>query len=242
MLNSETKRKIDSARNILVGKKLDSKVQTKSKSRVRDHGEVFTPDFIIDDMLDLVKNEAERIESRFLEPACGDGNFLIKILERKLRVVKRVYKKSQFDYERNSLIAVSSIYGVELLDDNVELARERLYNFFLDEYKKNYKKKINNEFLKSVRYVLSRNILQGNAITLKDKKENPIIFSEWSLVNGIKIKRRDFKFVDLTEFDSNKLPLYEQKTTNENGEVVFSPKPVIEYPLVNFLKLHIAYE
>ena len=72
---------------------------TKSKSRVRDHGEVFTPDFIVDDMLDLVKNETENIESRFLEPACGDGNFLIKVLERKLDVVKRVYKKSQFDYE-----------------------------------------------------------------------------------------------------------------------------------------------
>jgi len=215
----------------------------KSKSRVRDHGEVFTPDFIVDDMLDLVKHETENIESRFLEPACGEGNFLIKILERKLNVVKRVYKKSQFDYERNALVAISNIYGVELLDDNVQRAQERLYNFFLDEYRKLYSKKVNNDFLKSIKYVLSRNILQGNAITLKDKEENPIIFSEWSLVKGIKIKRRDFQFATLTEvYDPSKLPLNSIKEVSDTGEIFFSPKPVEEYPPVSFLTLHIAYE
>ena len=104
---------------------------TKSRNRIRDHGEVFTPDFIVNDMLNLVKHETERIDSRFLESACGDGNFLIKILEKKLEIVENKYKKNQFDYERNSLIAVSSIYGIELLDDNVEEAQKRLYNLFL---------------------------------------------------------------------------------------------------------------
>ena len=207
-----------------------------------DDGEVFTPDFIVDDMLDLVKHETENLESRFLEPACGDGNFLIKVLERKLDVVKRVYKKSQFDYERNVIIAVGSIYGVELLDDNVKLAQERLYNFFLDEYKKNYKEKINNEFLESVKYILNRNILQGNALTLKDDKETPIIFSEWSPVNGVKIKRRDFQFVDLAEFDPKRPSLFSKMETSDTGEVVFSPQPMKEYPPVSFLTLHIAYE
>jgi len=214
----------------------------KSKKRVSDYGEVFTPDFIVDDMLDLVKHETENLESRFLEPACGDGNFLIKVLERKLDVVKRVYKKSQFDYERNVIIAVGSIYGVELLDDNVKLAQERLYNFFLDEYKKNYKEKINNEFLESVKYILNRNILQGNALTLKDDKETPIIFSEWSPVNGVKIKRRDFQFVDLAEFDPKRPSLFSKMETSDTGEVVFSPQPMKEYPPVSFLTLHIAYE
>ncbi len=221
--------------------KLKSEI-IKSKKRVRDHGEVFTPDFIVDDMLDLVKHETENIESRFLEPACGNGNFLIKVLERKLKVVKRVYGKSQFDYERNAIISICSIYGVELLDDNVLLAQERLYEFLLEEYQKIYRSKINNEFLKSVKYVLNRNILQGNALSLKDKVSSPIVFSEWSPVNGVKIKRRDFQFVDLTEFDPKKPSLFSVKETSDSGKVVFSPQPIKEYPPISFLKLHTAYE
>lgn len=220
----------------------DNNNLTKSKSRVRDHGEVFTPDFIVDDMLDLVKNETENIESRFLEPACGDGNFLIKVLERKLTIVERVYKKSQFDYERNALVSVSSIYGIELLNDNVLHAQERIYNFFLNKYKKLYKEKINNEFLESIRYVLNRNILQGNALTLKNDKEIPITFSEWSPVNGVKIKRRDFQFVDLAEFDPKRPSLFSAKEISDSGEIIYSPQPIKEYPPVSFLTLHIAYE
>ena len=209
----------------------------KSRNRVRDHGEVFTPDFVVNDMLDLVKNETENIESRFLEPACGDGNFLIKVLERKLKVVKRVYKKSQFDYEKNALLAISSLYGVDLLYDNVKEARDRLYSFFLNEYKELYKEKINNNFLKSIKYVLSRNILQGNALTLKDNKENPIIFSEWSSVNGIKIKRRDFNFVKIRNTELSRVGLF--KNLDEES---LSPKPIKEYPPTNFFKLHKTYE
>lgn len=214
---------------------------TKSKSRIRDHGEVFTPNFIVEDMLDLVKNETEKIESRFLEPACGDGNFLIKVLERKLEVVKKNYKKSQFDYEKNAVVAVSSIYGVELLDDNVYLAKERLYEFFLNEYKKIYKKKINDEVLKSIRYVLNRNILQGNALTLKDNKANPIIFSEWSPIPGAKIKRRDFIFKEIIR-EKKENNLFETKKFGDDGKEVFIPKPTKDYASVSFLKLHLSYE
>jgi len=210
----------------------------KSKQRVRDHGEVFTPDFIVSDMLDLVKNETERIESRFLEPACGNGNFLAPILERKLEVVKRKYKSSQTEFERMTLLAVSSVYGVELLQDNVEACIERLYKIVDDMYSKLYKDKCKDDFKKSIKFVLSRNILQGNALDLKtsDGKEY-IIFSEWSLANGSSIKRRDFEYRELADFDPKKPTLFSLREVSDTGEAVFSPMPVKEFPLKHYLKL-----
>lgn len=82
----------------------------KSRSRVRDHGEVFTPDFIVNDMLNLVKDESENIVSTFLEPACGNGNFLIEILRRKMETINRKFRKNQIEFECQSLVAVGSIY------------------------------------------------------------------------------------------------------------------------------------
>jgi len=215
---------------------------SKSRERIRDHGEVFTPDFIVEDMLNLVINETQRIESRFLEPACGDGNFLIKILERKLEVVKRNYRKSQFDYERYSLLAISSLYGVELLEDNTKKARARLYDYFFKQYCKLYKEAINSEFLKNIEYLLNRNIIQGDALTLKDPNGEPIVFSEWSLDNGKKIKRRDFQYSDLATLDQNNPSLFSISETSDTGETVFSPLPVKEYPLINFMEIYKAYE
>lgn len=212
--------------------------QVKSKQRVKDHGEVFTPDFIVNDMLDLVKNETERIESRFLEPACGDGNFLAPILERKLEVVKKKYKSSQVEFERNALLAVSSIYGVELLHDNVSACIERLYKIVDDTYSKLYKNKCNDDFRKSNRFVLNRNILQGNALDLKtvDGKEY-IVFSEWSPANGSSMKRRDFEYRELADFDPKKPTLFSLREVSDTGETVFSPMPVKEFPLKHYLKL-----
>jgi len=186
----------------------------------------------------LVKNETERIESRFLEPACGDGNFLAPILERKLEVVKKKYKLSQVEFERNVLLAVSSIYGVELLKDNVSACIERLYKIVDDMYLKLYKDKCNDDFRKSLWFVLNRNILQGNALDLKtaDGKEH-IVFSEWSLVNGGSIKRRDFEYRELADFDPNKPTLFSMREVSDTGEVVFSPMPVKEFPLKHYLKL-----
>lgn len=88
--------------------------QVKSKKRVTDHGEVFTSEKEVNAMLDLVKQETERIDSRFLEPACGNGNFLAEVLRRKLTVVEAKYKKSQLDYERYAIIAISSIFGLQV--------------------------------------------------------------------------------------------------------------------------------
>jgi hypothetical protein len=212
--------------------------QVKSKQRVKDHGEVFTPDFIVNDMLDLVKNETERIESRFLEPACGDGNFLAQILEKKLEVVKKKYKSSQTEFERMALLAVSSIYGVELLQDNVEACIERLYKLVDEGYTKLYKEKGNDDFRRSIRFVLKRNILQGDALTLKktDGKEH-IVFSEWSLVNGSKVKRRDFEYRELADFDPKKPTLFSIREVSDTGEAVFSPMPIKEFPLMHYLKL-----
>jgi len=212
--------------------------QVKSKQRVKDHGEVFTPNFIVRDMLDLVKSETERIESRFLEPACGDGNFLVPILERKLEVVKKKYRSSQVEFERNALLAVSSIYGVELLHDNVSTCVERLYKIVNDVYSKLFKDKCNADFRKSIRFVLNRNILQGNALDLKTAggKEH-IVFSEWSLANGSSIKRRDFEYRELADFDPKKPTLFSLREISDTGETVFSPMPVKEFPLKHYLKL-----
>jgi len=173
--------------------------QIKSKQRVSDHGEVFTSEREVNAMLDLVKQETERIDSRFLEPACGTGNFLVEILRRKLDVVESRYKKNQLDYERYSVIGVSSIYGVELLSDNAEACRERLLNIFVERYTKLYKNDANEECIRSIKYILSRNIVVGDALTLKTvgEKVEPIVFSEWSAVNGSMIKRRDYTLANL---------------------------------------------
>lgn len=214
-------------------------MQIKSKQRVKDHGEVFTREREVKAMLDLVKNETERIESRFLEPACGDGNFLAPILERKFAIVKRKYGSSQSEFERMAFLAVSSVYGVELLQDNIEACIERLYNIFNDVYVKLYKDKCKDEFRTSISFILKRNILQGDALTLKknDGKEY-IVFSEWSLVNGGMIKRRDFQYAELADFDPKKPTLFSLREVSDTGETVFSPMPVKEFPLVHYLSLN----
>jgi hypothetical protein len=166
--------------------------QIVSKKRVADHGEVYTSPREVNAMLDLVKPETERIESRFLEPACGTGNFLIEILRRKLQVVENRYKKSRLEYERYGVIAVSSLYGIDILEDNVIQCRNRLYDYFNEQYRNLFKSKCNNgptvstDCGKSVAYILSKNIIWGDALTLQTVGANPkpIIFAEWSAVNG----------------------------------------------------------
>ncbi len=212
--------------------------QIKSKQRVKNHGEVFTPEHIVNEMLDLVRNETEIIESRFLEPACGDGNFLAPILQRKMDVVKKRYKFSQIEFERMALLAVGSIYGVEILHDNVEACIERLYKIVDDVYTKIYKNKSKDDFRKSVRFVLCRNILHGDALNLKNPDSNKyLVFSEWSLVNGSKIKRRDFEYRELANFDPQKPTLFSVRQVSDTGEAVFLPMPKKDFPLMHYLKL-----
>ena len=177
--------------------------QIKSKERVAAHGEVFTAEREVNAMLDLVKQETERIDSRFLEPACGTGNFLVKILERKLGLVKKKYRRSPLDFERNSVLALSSIYGVDILVDNAETCRERLFKIWSKAYKSVCKTDVNEDVLKSVRFVLEHNIVCGNALSLMKVDENgkdsemPIVFSEWAFVRGNTIQRKDYTFEDL---------------------------------------------
>ena len=209
-----------------------------TKDRVINHGEVFTQEREVNAMLDLVKHETERIESRFLEPACGTGNFLVPILERKLEAVKQKYSSSQTEFERMMLLAVSSIYGVELLQDNVEACIERLLNIINNFYSKLYKDKYKEDFYTSIKFVLNRNILLGDALSLKKPNSTEyIIFSEWSLVNGSMVKRRDFEYRELADFDSNRPTLFSLREVSDTGEAVFSPMPVKEFPLKHYLKL-----
>ncbi|MDE5994304.1 MAG: hypothetical protein K2G60_02190 [Oscillospiraceae bacterium] len=213
-------------------------IQVKSKKRVADYGEVFTNPREVNAMLDLVKQETERIESRFLEPACGTGNFLVEILRRKLAAAKRRYKRSPSDYERMSFIAVTSIYGVELLQDNVDECRERLFEIWDSEYKAICKKECNDECREAVRYVLAKNILCGNARSLlkvdkngEDIHDEPLIFAEWSpLMNGM-IKRRDFRLDELVreQSDSRQMTLDSDRHLEySESENAFIPVPVHE--------------
>ncbi|HNI45806.1 MAG TPA: hypothetical protein PK230_13975 [Chitinophagales bacterium] len=209
--------------------------QVKSKQRVADHGEVFTAQREVNAMLDLVKQETERIESRFLEPACGTGNFLVEILKRKLAVVESRYSKNQIEYERYAILALSSIYGVDILQDNVQTCRDRLLGIFTHYYLSNYKKEIKPEFLKAAEFILSRNILWGDALTLKtpEPQPRPIIFSEWSAVNGSMIKRRDYTLANLLQSQ----PIDGLNLFSDLGDQAFIPTPVADFPLTHFLKL-----
>ena len=229
--------------------------QVKSKQRVVDHGEVFTNEREVNAMLDLVKQETERIDSRFLEPACGNGNFLAEILRRKIEVVKRNYKKSPHDFEKYMIVAITSIYGVELQADNVEECRERLFNIWNEEYSKNCKE-ANDEVREVAKFIFRRNILQGNALSLvkvdmagNDIPDDYITFSEWSLVMGDKIKRRDFRLdVLLRENDDEdnyamNFSLFDDasntnlwETDPVTNEVI--PKPIEEYPLTDYRRLN----
>lgn len=181
--------------------------QTKSKRRVSDHGEVFTAEREVNAMLDLVKQETERIDSRFLEPACGNGNFLAEVLNRKLSVVKSRYGKNLADYELYSFIAITSIYGVDLLQDNVQECRERLFQIWDNEFYTIWKQAASEEMRSVVQFILSKNILCGDALSLLQSDGTSIIFAEWSAVSGCLIKRRDFELSHMLEEHTEHLQL-----------------------------------
>lgn len=166
--------------------------QVKSRKRVQDHGEVFTAQREVNAMLDLVKQETERIDSRFLEPACGEGNFLAEILRRKLAVVRKQYRRKPSDFEKYCLLALSSIYGVELLPDNAELCRQRLFDIWDEAYTAQCKKsRLAQDCRKTARFLLERNILCGDALSLLKEDGQPLVFSQWSLI-GRQFTRADY--------------------------------------------------
>jgi len=204
-----------------------------SKKRVADHGEVLTGKREVNAMLDLVKSETERIDSRFLEPACGTGNFLTEILERKLRVVESRYGKSQLDYERYAILAVSSIYGIDIQEDNVQQCRQRLFRIFDLNYLQLFKNKTNDNCRESVRFILDRNIIWGDTLDLKTKNEPRvlIVFSEWSPLNGSMLKRRDYSL----SFLLNKQ--HQLTLSNDENQEVNLNEPVKDYPPTHFLEV-----
>jgi hypothetical protein len=174
---------------------IDPEGLVKSRKRVSDYGEVFTPAWMVEDMLDLVKGESERIDSRILEPACGSGNFLKSVLARKLQSVQAKYGKSEFERNHQALFALMCIYGIELLQDNLEECRSNLLKVF-------------NTYLglegtdtwsRAAKSVLASNILQGDALTLTRSDGKHIEFPEWGYLGTGKYQRRDFRFDSLTQ-------------------------------------------
>lgn len=169
----------------------------RSRQRVADHGEVFTPEWLVNDMLDLVKGESERIDSRFLEPACGSGNFLVKVLERKLGTVQSRYRKSPFERRCFALLALMSIYGIELLADNAAECRSNLLAIYVK-----FLKDADETWHLAGEKVLALNIVQGNALTLENAEGEPIVFAEWGYLGKGKFQRRDFQYAKLTQRSS----------------------------------------
>jgi hypothetical protein len=166
----------------------------KSKQRVADHGEVFTPEWMVEAMLDLVKEETERIDSTFLEPACGSGNFLVPVLQRKLAIVQAKYGANEFEKHQFALLAVMSIYGIEILQDNIEECRANL----LDTLKDFFDLDEDDELYRAASFVLSLNLIHGNALEMKAVDGQPIIIVEWAYLKG-KFQRRDFRLDVLTQ-------------------------------------------
>jgi hypothetical protein len=167
----------------------------KSRQRVFDHGEVFTSSWMVEDMLDLVQSETERIDSRFLEPACGSGNFLKNVLSRKFQTVQNKYGKSDFEKQHNALFALMCIYGIELLKDNVEECR----NILLSQFISFLNLKRSDKFVSAAEKVLQSNIIEGDALTLTTTQGKPIEFPEWGYLGNGKFQKRDFRYDALTQ-------------------------------------------
>ena len=209
--------------------------QVVSKNRVAEHGEVYTAAREVNAMLDLVAQETERIDSRFLEPACGNGNFLAEVLRRKLAVVASRYRTSQLEYERYAILALSSMYGIDILKDNVEGCRARLLGILVDEHERLFAAAASGEFSTAAAYILSRNIVHGDALTLHTvgRHPQPIILPEWSPVNGSMLKRRDFSYGGLLQHEGFKeLPMW-----SDIGDDAFIARPVKDYPVIHFLRV-----
>ena len=202
--------------------------QIKSRQRVAQHGEVFTNPREVNAMLDLVRDESFRLDSRFLEPACGDGNFLIEILRRKLSLLKDI--KSPTEWEFQSLIAVGSCYGIELLEDNAEACRLRLFTEVREQMGR---KGSTQGYEESLRYMLRKNIVCGDALTYRTADGKPITFCEWTPIAGsMQFSRRDFQF-DFLVNQTHQYSLFD-----EQGEAQSFDEPVRSYPPLHYTQLY----
>lgn len=166
----------------------------KSKQRVADHGEVFTPDWMVQAMLDLVKQETERIDARFLEPACGSGNFVVPILRRKLAAVESKYGPADFERRHYALLGLMCIYGIELLADNIAECRANMLAVFAS----HLQLAAADDLHRAASHVLQLNLVHGDALTMRDHQGQDITFAEWGYLGKGKYQRRDFRFDALT--------------------------------------------
>ncbi len=210
----------------------DPQPLVRSRERVADHGEVFTPAWMVEDMLDLVRDESERIDSRVLEPACGSGNFLVPVLIRKLATVQRRHGGSDFEKRHYALFALMCIYGIELLPDNAAECRGNLAEVFraflgIDE---------DDEWARAARAVLSVNIVRGDALTMTVPDGAPITFPEWAYLGKGKFQRRDFRYDDLTQRASYEGTLFSQLGDDE----LFVPAAT--YPVMSVRQIAEAVE
>lgn len=209
-----------------------------SRQRVADHGEVFTPPGLVNDMLDLVAHECERVDSRFLEPACGTGNFLAEVLRRRLAMVDRRCK-ARTQWEPNALLGLACLYGIELLHDNVSDCRERLCGLFAEHYQARYGKQAKPACLAAARTIVRTNILQGDALKMTTVGDNvyraePLVFTEWSLLPGGKFKRRLYEYHDLSQPPPCEVGglfvAAGARLTDEDGKPVYIPRQVADWP------------
>jgi hypothetical protein len=160
----------------------------KSKQRVADHGEVFTPDWMVEAMLDLVRAETEQIDSRFLEPACGSGNFLVPVLRRKLAAVELKYGRNEFEKKHYALLGLMCIYGIEILKDNIIECRAELLDVLVDYLGLDE----DDDLYRAAAHVLSVNLVHGDAMKMTGNDGGPIHFAEWGYLGKGKYQRRDF--------------------------------------------------
>jgi hypothetical protein len=201
----------------------------KSKQRVADHGEVFTPPWLVEAMLDLVKDESERIDSRFLEPACGSGNFLVAVLKRKLAAVELKYGKSTFERRHYALLGLMCMYGVELLADNMAECRANLLEIFADYLDL----KPADDLYRAARHVLQHNLVLGDALTMKTLNGVPITFPEWGYLGKGRYQRRDFRLDVLT--GAAAFSAQDSLFANVDKESLF--QPVKSYPAMTVAEL-----
>lgn len=198
----------------------------KSKSRTQDFGEVFTNNQEINGMLDLVKVESERIDSKFLEPACGHGNFLVNILKRKLTTIDNLNLIDISEYEQKMFIAVSSIYGIDIQEDNIEQSRMRIYNIIENNYKNQFNDLIDVNFLKSIKYVICKNIFCGDTLKCMTYNHKTIIFSDWN-INDSWVKRKDYSMLQMIDFYGD----------NVNSKLI-PLKPIKIFPRINIKEVY----
>lgn len=182
----------------------------KSKKRIQNHGEVFTPKRIINKMLDLpnIREACQNLTSTFLEPAAGEGAFLVEVLNRKMKMVVKSYGDNLIRYENYSLLALSTLYGVELLEDNAQKCVMNMYQVYYEAYQQQaiqHSAKVNKKVLDSAKLIISNNIAQGNFLTKLAPDGNPIVFSEWNPINlrkdgkTIKVQRTEYTLMDILD-------------------------------------------